>query len=72
MILENPLVAIGGYQSESASVMLLMHKGYDDFYGDLDAICRHAIKKGRGRHLMMGTLLNPLFEWPVYADVSIS
>lgn len=64
-----PLVKIGGQVSDGVSIILMMHKGYDDPIRSIDQLIDMAKKRGLGQHIVDGDMTNPVFRWPVYAFV---
>lgn len=61
-------VKVGGRIGAGKSIAIEMMDGYDrpDF---LDVALRRAATLPEGRHLVRGSLDNPLFQWPMFAVV---
>ena len=69
-ILTRKLVPVGGRLSQSGSVVIWMHGGYDRPLLSIEAYCRLArnLPADGVPHLVSGSRANPAFSWPVYAS----
>ncbi len=68
MILDEPLVAVGGFVSSDTVITFYMHRGYDRPNGYIEPSIAHLKGLPTGGYEFCDRS-NPLFSWPIYARV---